>query len=498
MGIILFIVYVIALAFIFMYSGVQVHLAYLYLKYSKREKLHPLPAPSIPKREEDWPMVTVQLPIYNELYVIERLIDAVCAFDYPLDKLEIQVLDDSNDETVPLVDRVVAAYQAKGINIVAVRRPERVGFKAGALQYGMGTSKGEFIAIFDADFVPYPDFLRKTVPYFEDSKIGVVQTRWEHINEKYSILTKLQAFALDAHFSVEQKGRNAAGHFINFNGTAGVWRRTTIDDAGGWQADTLTEDLDLSYRAQLKGWKFLFKEKLGSPAELPAAMSAIKSQQFRWTKGAAETAKKNLWKVLRAKLPFGTKLHATFHLLNSMLFICILTTAILSVPLLFFKKGNPELSQAFAYASIFLLSLVALIFFFWVSRKHHDNDEKGGRKFLKFLGTFPIFLAISMGFSLHNAIATMEGYLGIKSPFIRTPKFNIQDVKDNWRDNSKYLSRALTPMTIMEGLLSLYFLGGMIMGIMWSDYSMVPYHLLLCGGFGTISYFSIRHSLVSV
>ena len=495
MGIFLFILYAFALTFIFLYSGIQVHLAVLYLRFQKQKRLSTSAEPQLPDNESDWPMVTVQLPVYNELYVVERLINAVCEFDYPKDRLEIQVLDDSNDETVELIDRVVAEQRAKGIMIEAVRRPERVGFKAGALQYGLGVAKGEFVAIFDADFVPYPDFLKNTIPYFEDEGIGVVQTRWEHINEKYSILTKLQAFALDAHFSVEQKGRNAAGHFINFNGTAGVWRAKCIEEAGGWQADTLTEDLDLSYRAQLKGWRFLFKESLGSPAELPAAMSAIKSQQFRWTKGAAETAKKNLWKVLKAKLPFGTKLHATFHLLNSFLFVCILMTALLSVPLLFLKGEDPLLSNAFNIASVFMLSLVALIFFFWVSRTNRE-EAKGTGKFLKFLGTFPLFLSISMGLSLHNAIATLEGYFGIKSPFIRTPKFNIKDVQDSWKEKSKYLSKSLTPSTVLEGLLCLYFVGGILLGVFLNDYSLVPYHALLMLGFGTIFYFSVRHTFV--
>ena len=495
MGITLFILYTLGLGFIFAYSGIQVHLAMVYLRFQKnKEEMEPS-EPPLPEDPAEWPMVTIQLPVYNELYVVERLIKAVCEFDYPRDRFEIQVLDDSNDETVALIDRLVAEQKANGMNIEAVRRPERVGFKAGALQYGLGVAKGEFIAIFDADFVPYPDFLKRTVPYFDDKGIGVVQTRWEHINEEYSILTKLQAFALDAHFSVEQKGRNAAGHFINFNGTAGVWRRECISDAGGWQADTLTEDLDLSYRAQLKGWRFLFKENLGSPAELPVAMSAIKSQQFRWTKGAAETARKNLWKVLKAKLPFGTKVHATFHLLNSFLFICVLMNALLSVPLLFLKSEDEGLATAFDIASIFMLSLLALIFFFWVSRTNRE-EVRGMGRFLKFVGTFPLFLSISMGLSLHNAIATVEGYLGVKSPFIRTPKFNIQDMKDNWRERSKYLTKALTPLTIMEGLLTLYFIGGIVMAVFLNDYALVPFHALLMLGFGTIFYFSVRHSLV--
>lgn len=490
MGLFLFILYASLLAFILLYSGVQVHLAILYMRARNKKGQEPEQKPEI--AESDLPIVTIQLPIYNELYVVERLIDAVCEFDYPADKLEIQVLDDSTDETVDIIAKKVAAAQAKGIDIHHVRRPERVGFKAGALKYGMESSKGEFIAIFDADFVPYPDFLRNTIPHFQDPEIGVVQTRWEHINEDYSILTKLQAFALDAHFSVEQGGRNAGGHFINFNGTAGVWRRKTIEDGGGWQADTLTEDLDLSYRSQLKGWRFKFLEELGSPAELPAAMSAIKSQQFRWTKGAAETARKNLWKVISAKLPFGTKLHATFHLLNSFLFICILLSGILSVPLIFVKATNPLVEELFIWGTFFMISLFALILFFWVSRTNRE-ESRGFTRFAKFVGTFPVFLSISMGLSLHNAIATVEGYIGKKSPFIRTPKFNIQNVKDDWRERAKYLTKNLSLLTIMEGLMSLYFLGGIGLGLYIGEYGMIPFHFLLTLGFGTIFYFSIRH-----
>ncbi|HHG84785.1 MAG TPA: glycosyltransferase, partial [Bacteroidetes bacterium] len=400
-------------------------------------------------------------------------------------------------ETVDITARKVKEVAEEiGIEIIHVRRENRTGFKAGALGEGLKTAKGEFIAIFDADFVPPENFLRNTIPHFNDDKIGVVQTRWEHINEKYSILTRLQAFALDAHFSVEQTGRNEGGYFMNFNGTAGVWRRTCIDDAGGWQSDTLTEDLDLSYRAQLKGWRFKFMENLGSPAELPAAMGAIKSQQFRWTKGAAETARKNLFKVIRSKYPFSIKLHATFHLLNSFLFICILLTGLLSVPLVLIKVNSPELEGFFKYASIFMLSLLSLIFFFWVSRTNRD-DTKGFQRFLKFMATFPIFLSISMGLSLHNAIATMEGYLGVKSPFIRTPKFNIKNVEDNWKTRTKYLSKSLSPVTIMEGIFTLYFLGGIIIGIYYQDYGMIPFHLLLTGGYGAVFYFSVRHSMAA-
>ncbi|MCL4130542.1 UNVERIFIED_CONTAM: hypothetical protein GTU68_034570 [Idotea baltica] len=290
-------------------------------------------------------MVTIQLPVFNELYVVERLIDTVVLIDYPLGKMEIQVLDDSTDESFDIAATKVAEWKAKGVNIKHVKRPERIGFKAGALAYGLELAEGEFTAIFDADFVPDPTFLQRTLPQFKDDKVGVVQTRWEHLNEDYSLLTRLQAFGLNAHFSIEQGGRNASSHFINFNGTAGVWRNTCIAEAGGWESDTLTEDLDLSYRAQLKGWKFVYKEKIGSPAELPAAMTALKNQQYRWTKGAAECAVKNLPRVFANKeMTFGSKIHALFHLLSSFVFVCVIATAVLSVPLLFVKFHSPELS----------------------------------------------------------------------------------------------------------------------------------------------------------
>jgi cellulose synthase/poly-beta-1,6-N-acetylglucosamine synthase-like glycosyltransferase len=289
-------IYVLLLAFIFAYSLVQLNLLLKYL--SSRKRRQNLDAEIMPADQSLWPLVTVQLPVYNELYVVERLIDSAVALNYPKEKLEIQVLDDSTDESFELAANKVQHYQLLGFNIKHIKRSERTGYKAGALAYGLEIAEGEFCAIFDADFVPDPDFLIKTLPHFANKEVGMVQSRWEHLNREYSLLTRLQAFALDAHFTVEQGGRNAGNHFINFNGTAGIWRVKAINDSGGWSADTLTEDLDLSYRAQLKGWKFIFLESLGSPAELPAAMNALKTQQYRWNKGAAECARKNLGKVL--------------------------------------------------------------------------------------------------------------------------------------------------------------------------------------------------------
>jgi cellulose synthase/poly-beta-1,6-N-acetylglucosamine synthase-like glycosyltransferase len=363
------------LLFIFLYSLTQVSLVISYLKNRKHQ-------PTTPKMYTEWPHVTVQLPVFNERYVAERLIHAVTKLNYPAEKLEIQVLDDSTDDTLQITRKVAAEYRDKGLDVTVLHRTDRSGYKAGALAVGMEQAKGEFIAIFDADFIPDADFLIMTIPHFQTEKVGVVQTRWEHLNKDYSGLTRLQAFGLDAHFTVEQGGRNASGYFINFNGTAGVWRKQTIEDAGGWSSDTLTEDLDLSYRAQLKGWDFVYREDIGSPAELPAAMNALKNQQFRWTKGAAECTRKNLGKVWRAKhLPWSTKIHALFHLMNSFIFICVMGTAILSVPLLFIKEKLGQDSIMVAAGSVFLLSMCFLIWFYWVS--YHRMHPK--KNFLQFL-----------------------------------------------------------------------------------------------------------------
>ncbi len=478
----LIILYCASLLFIFLFSIGQLHLTWHYLKAKKKSKQ---PIPTI--AEELLPHVTVQLPIYNEKYVVKRLIDTVAGFDYPIDKLEIQVLDDSNDETVELIATEVAMYAKQGIDILHIRRPERVGFKAGALEYGMEIAKGDFIAIFDADFIPDRDFLRKTVPYFQNEEIGMVQTRWGHLNKDYSILTKLQAFGLDAHFSIEQSGRSHAHSFINFNGTAGIWRKSTIIDAGGWSADTLTEDLDLSYRAQLKGWQFKYLEDLVSPAELPVIMPAIKSQQYRWNKGAAETAKKNLGNVMRSDIQLSSKIHALFHLFNSSVFVSLLVASLLSIPMLYIKDANPKLSFLFDLGSVFLIGFFSIAFFYWVATKNTVKEQQGKYYFR----TFPAFLTISMGLSLHNAFAVIEGLLGFKSDFIRTPKFNITKKSDSWKDNT-YIKPQLSIMSIFEMLLGMYFLFGIASGIYLHDWGLMIFHLMLTLGFFAVFYHSVK------
>lgn len=476
------IVFAISMAFIFSYSLIQLNLVINYIKSKKRKQLG---TPEI----TNFPQVTIQLPVYNELYVIERLIDKVCEFDYPKDKLEIQLLDDSNDETVDIIKQKVEHYKALGFDIHHIQREDRVGYKAGALKYGTAFCKGEFIAIFDSDFVPETDFLLKTIPHFKDDKIGVVQSKWGFTNSEYSYLTCLQAFGLNAHFSVEQVGRGHNDHFINFNGTAGIWRKTCIADAGGWESDTLTEDLDLSYRAQLNGWKFLYLEDVVSPSELPVEINALKAQQFRWTKGAAECTSKNLKRVLKSKsTPLTTKIHAIFHLMNSSIFIFIFLMSIISLPLIYIKSEFTEYNYLLQLSGFFMTSWLILAFFYWTAFK--ENSIKGNpfTFFNRFLG----FLAVSMGLSLHNSLAVLEGFIGRKSPFIRTPKFNINDASDDWNTN-KYLVKKVTPLTYIEGGLLIYFIYTLFVAISYKDFGIMPLLGFLIFGYGFVFFNSVFH-----
>ncbi len=470
-----------------MYSLTQATLIWRYLKNKTK----------INRNAKDatyFPNVTVQLPIYNEMYVVERLIDNICKFDYPRNKLQIQVLDDSTDETFEIVKRKVEEWKSLGINIEHVHRINRVGYKAGALAAGLELAKGEFIAIFDSDFLPRLDFLLQTVPFFINPKVGMVQTKWEHLNRNYSLLTKLQAFGLDAHFTVEQVGRNYNDGFINFNGTAGIWRKTCIVDSGNWQSDTLTEDLDLSYRAQLRDWKFIYLEDVASPAELPPVMSALKTQQYRWTKGGAETAKKHLFNVLKSHKPFAIKWHGVMHLLNSAIFLSVLMCAVLSVPLLYIKISFPDFRNIFLIASLFVLSFFILCAMYFVSSNKLNKNKIFTA--INMMLTFPIFLSVSMGLSLHNGMAVVEGYLGRKTPFIRTPKFNLDNKNGAWVGNT-YLKTNLNLVNLLELLLAIYFAFGVFKGLQLNDYGLLPFHVMLSAGFLIVFYYSLKQSLTS-
>jgi cellulose synthase/poly-beta-1,6-N-acetylglucosamine synthase-like glycosyltransferase len=481
---IILVVYGFCLIMIFYYSVVQLSLA---INYRRSKKKGVAPTPSFDPASA--PKVTVQLPMYNEMYVAERIIETTAKFNYPKDRLQIQVLDDSTDETKDIIARKVAEIAAQGVNIQHVHRVDRTGYKAGALDAAMDQVEGEFIAIFDADFVPDQDFLIRTIPHFNHENIGVVQTRWGHLNKSYSVLTELQAFGLNGHFAIEQQGRNASGHFINFNGTAGIWRKSCIEDAGGWEHDTITEDLDLSYRAQMKGWKFTYLEDVESPAELPITMSALKSQQHRWMKGGAEVFIKIRRRLIAQKgLRFSDRIHGLAHLFNSSVFVFILILSLLSLAILHIKDSFSDLNFFVQFGAFFISSTVFLAFYYWNSYR----DKKG--HFFSDLGRFTFrffqFLSVSMALSLSNAVAVIEGYLRIKSSFVRTPKFNVSK-KDEFSGNH-YDKKSLSIVNIAEGILMSVFAFTAINRLIFGDFGMVPFHGMLAIGYGVIFFSTLK------
>jgi cellulose synthase/poly-beta-1,6-N-acetylglucosamine synthase-like glycosyltransferase len=472
--------YFVSLTILFLFGSSGFVMIYYYMKHRSTKQLQA-------GKLEHFPFVTMQLPVYNEYYVVERLIHSTCEMNYPLDKLEIQILDDSTDETSEIIRKLTSAYTEKGFNIHHIRRGSRTGYKAGALREGLKTAKGDFVAIFDADFIPDKEFLMNTLPYFfMDEKIGLVQTRWEHLNSDYSFLTRVQAMALDGHFVIEQNVRNKAGFFINFNGTGGIWRKQCIYDAGNWESDTLTEDLDLSYRAQLRGWKFKFLNNVTSPAELPSEINALKSQQFRWTKGAIETAKKILPLVWKSKLPLEKKIHATFHLSNNIVFPFILVAGILNVPLIFIKhQGGYE--NYFTVMAVFVFAFIGSFLFYLYSQKDVYSDWQ--RRML----LFPLFMAGSMGFAVNNTRAVIEGLFNKKSEFVRTPKYSVIGKNDNWLDK-KYVFQKVNYTVIIEVLLALYCLFGVAASIYYLELAAVPFQLLFSIGFGLVAWLSMKHA----
>ncbi|MEH6680412.1 MAG: cellulose synthase family protein [Sediminicola sp.] len=479
-------IYSIALILIFFYSLAQLNLLVNYLWYKRQNQEAPKFNLLDPK---EIPFVTIQLPIFNEEYVVERLLENISKIEYPLSKLEIQVLDDSTDDSVNDTAKRIVLLQEQGLDIQHIRRENRSGYKAGALKEGLKIAKGEYIAIFDADFLPDPDWLKKTVIYFKDKEIGVVQTRWGHINREYSTLTRIQAFALDAHFTLEQVGRNAKGHFINFNGTAGIWRKECILDAGNWEGDTLTEDLDLSYRAQLKNWKFKYLEDVETPAELPVVISAARSQQFRWNKGGAENFRKTVWSVVTSRnICFKTKFHGVMHLLNSSMFLCVFIVAFLSIPMLYIKNMYGHLGWIFEVTSFFVVSTIILFVCYWFTYKSIQGSSFDN--FIDYIKLFFTFFSVALGFSLHNSMAVLEGHMGKRSEFVRTPKFNINSLTDTWKGN-KYLAKKLSPNMILEALLMCYFLFGMYSAIPLNDFGLFPFHFMLFLGFGFVFFNSL-------
>ncbi len=433
--------------------------------------------PGQPPPLATWPKVTVQLPIFNERYVIERLLDAVARFDYPRELLEIQVLDDSTDETQEVARACVERHQALGLAVHYLHRTNREGYKAGALAEGLKSSTGEFIAIFDADFVPSPDFLRRTLGYFSDPKIAMVQTRWTYLNRDYSALTQVESILLDGHFVIEHGARARSGRFFNFNGTAGVWRRIVIDDAGGWQHDTLTEDTDLSYRAQLLGWKFIYlPQRQECASELPVEMNAFKAQQARWAKDLLQTSKKILPRVLRADVPLDVKIEAVFHLTAGISYPLMIVLSTLLLPAMIVRFYQGWFQMLLIDLPLFLASSCSISGFYMAAQR--ALYPKTWRRSIIYL---PFVMAVGIGLSVRNAKAVLEALFGVQSEFVRTPKFNIEGQSGTWR-KKLYRNRAGW-MPYLEVALGLYFAATIWYAILNENYATIPFLFLFVWGY---------------
>jgi len=480
------VLYAVAIVVLTAYGG---NLLWLALFHTADERLEdgPVPDPdALPEPDGDWPVVTVQLPLYNEAKVARRLIDACVGLDYPRERLEIQVLDDSTDETNKRVARRVAHWQDRGVDIVHVQRDDRTGYKAGALANGLRLARGDLISVFDADFLPRPDFLRRTVPrFFDNENLGLVQARWGHLNQEDSLLTQTQAFGLDAHFAIEQYVRERAGCFMNFNGTAGVWRRDCIKDAGGWQHDTLTEDLDLSYRAQLQGWDFAFLPRVEAPAELPPDMNALRSQQFRWAKGGVETAQKLVCRLWASTESLRTKVQGTFHLTAHLAFPFILLAALMHAPLLLLEALGHGPGEV--YFALMGLGLVGFVGFFLAQLfAQRELYPDWGRR----LRLFPVFMAGTMGLSLSNTNACWQALRGTDTTFLRTPKYGEQAGEGWWQ--TRYAIAEVPGVVWGELALAVYCTVGLGVVVALGEWAAVPFQALFAVGFALVAGASLR------
>ena len=460
--------YFFVLIILAVYGWHRYYLVYLYM--SNRDK-EAKPGPPL----DPLPVVTIQLPLYNEMYVADRLIESVCRIDYPRDRLEIQVLDDSIDETRGIAELAVRRFAAQGIDIKYYHRTDRVGYKAGALEAGLKVARGEFVGIFDADFIPTPDFLMTLMPHFSAPTIGMVQARWGHINQDYSLLTKIQAILLDGHFVLEHGGRNRGGRFFNFNGTAGVWRREAIIDAGGWQHDTLTEDLDLSYRAQLRGWKFVFVPTLIAPAEVPVEMNAFKSQQHRWAKGSIQTCRKLLPRILRSDLPLGVKIEAFFHLTANFNYPLMCILSILMFPSMVIRYNMGWYEMLLIDVPLFFAATFSFCNFYMVCQREIHTDWRARLKYVPFL------MSVGIGLCINNTRAVFEALLNTKSEFARTPKYRIEADADEWVGKKYRQSVAVQPL--IELGLGLYFTWTVFYALANQIYGTLPFLVLFQVGF---------------
>ena len=460
--------YYIVLGLLALYGAHRFLMVWLYYRY-RRNVPQPGPMPN------PLPKVTVQLPIYNEVYVVERLVEAVAALDYPRQLLEIQILDDSTDETREVARRIAERFRAIGFDITHRPREHRQGYKAGALQEGMEAATGEFFVIFDADFVPRPDLLKEILPYFSNPQVGMVQARWEHLNREFSLLTRIQSIFLDGHFVIEHTARHRSGRFFNFNGTAGVWRRTCLEQAGGWQADTLTEDLDASYRAQLSGWKFVYLKDVGVPAELPVDMNGFKSQQHRWTKGSIQTGKKLLPTIFRSRFPWRVKAEAFFHLTNNFSYLLVMLLTLLILPAIIIREQIGWQKLVVFDFPLFFGATFSFIGFYVSSQKEIGLSWRPALKYMPFL------MSLGIGLSVNNLKAVLEAVFNRRTEFTRTPKYRIEGERGEWR-TKKYRANSNSSLAI-EVILALYFLGAILFAIDEGYWSGVPFLLMFFNGF---------------
>ncbi len=462
--------YFLVLAVLSAYGLHRYWLVFAYYRHRRRAAGPP------PRQWEKLPRVTIQLPVYNERFVVERLIESVCRIEYPRELLEIQVLDDSADETVEVARAAVERFAALGQPVRYCHRTNRVGYKAGALAAGMEQSSGEFICIFDADFIPPPDFLLRALPYFTDPQVGMLQGRWTFLNRGYSLLTQVQAILLDGHFVLEHGARFRSGCFFNFNGTAGVWRRKAIEQAGGWQHDTLTEDTDLSYRAQLRGWKFIYLPQLECPSELPVEMNAFKVQQARWAKGLIQTAKKLMRRIWAAPIPLGHKAEAWFHLTANISYPLMVVLSVLLLPAMIVRFYQGWFQMLYIDLPLFLASTLSISAFYLTSQR-----ELYPREWKRTFCYLPLLMAVGIGLTITNTRAVLEALFGVASPFQRTPKYRIE--APGQRVESAAYRRRGGWVPVVELAVGTYFLATVLYAVDSRNYATVPFLLLFLLGY---------------
>jgi cellulose synthase/poly-beta-1,6-N-acetylglucosamine synthase-like glycosyltransferase len=470
--------YLAVLTILGVYGFHRAHLVYLFWRY-RDKRVDP------PGEFKDLPVVTIQLPMYNELFVAERLLESIAELDYPRDKLELQVLDDSTDETSSIVAKKVAELAARGFDISHMHRTDRTGFKAGALEIGMKVARGDFLMVFDADFMPSRDIVHRLIHHFTDPKVAMVQARWDHLNRDYSMLTRAQALMLDGHFVIEHIARNRSGRFFNFNGTAGIWRKTAIIDAGGWQHDTITEDMDLSFRAQIRGWKFVYVPDAVAPAEVPCEMNSFKGQQFRWAKGSAQTTKKILPLVLKADLPLRVKLEAIFHLTNNFAYLFLVALACLQLPNMLLRRDIDNPMLLLLDVPLFIATSGSIVLFYLST--HHFLY----RSVWDAVKRLPLMMALGIGLSLNNAHAVLEGLMSGDAEFVRTAKHGVTKNSDSWKKKNKSYLGSVNVATVLEILFGLYFVFTIGLAAYTGAWMSIPFLVLFMVGFLYVGVLSV-------